>query len=850
MGSCISLSLSCDQCTNQVFQWLCIRRGYIHNLKENLKALETTMEELQANRDDLSKRVEREEGKGLKRLSQIQVWLTRVDTIKTQVNAIFGAIPVGSQRLSLCGFCSKNLKSRYRYGKRVFLMLKEVENLNSGGDFEVIAEQAQASEVEERPIQPGIVGRDTMLKKAWPKNLSQWDYLIDDCVCIMGLHGMGGVGKTTLLTQINNKFRHDGYVCFDIVAFKDSHTQKIQEEIANKLGMVGADWNKKDKNQKASDIHNFLKWKTFVLLLEDIWEKVNLSEIGIPFPNTENGCKVIFTTRSQEVCRRMVGEVTLQSHLDIPYLANMIARKCYGLPLALNVIGETMSCKRTIQEWQHAVNVLTSYAAEFSGMEDEILPILKYSYDNLKDEKVKLCLQYCSLFPEDERIYKDELVNYLIFEGVIDGDQGIEKAENQDERRALYQVYMHDVVREMALWIASDFGKQKDNFIVRGRAGLCETPKVKNWNVVRRMSLMSNKIADLSGIPECLHLTTLLMQKNEALSNISNGFFRFMSKLVVLDLSYNRNLSELPAQISDLVSLQYLNMSKTNIECLPLGFRELKKLRYLNLEFTWNLSSIVGISSLLDLKVLRLRGSGVSLDVSTVEELQVLEQLEILTLGIGYDSGLVQFLSSHRLISCIRDLEISGLQLESSGISFSTTMNNLQYLEFLGCTISEIKIDLTYSPLRNLMSPCFLSLSHVYVQGCKILRELTWLMFAPSLTYIDVEFSEQLEYIISKEKASVGETSGIVPFLKLKFLRLSNVPELKNIYWSSLPFPCLKTIIATGCPNLKRLPLNSKSGLEGEKELIIRYREKEWIEGVEWEDEATKTRFLPSCVKV
>ncbi|KAF2537574.1 hypothetical protein F2Q68_00019364 [Brassica cretica] len=268
---------------------------------------------------------------------------------------------------------------------------------------------------------------------------------------------------------------------------------------------------------------------------------------------------------------------------------------------------------------------------------------------------------------------------------------------------------------------------------------------------------MSNKIADLSGIPECLHLTTLLMQKNEALSNISNGFFRFMSKLVVLDLSYNRNLSELPEEISDLVSLQYLNMSKTNIECLPLGFRELKKLRYLNLEFTWNLSSIVGLSSLLDLKVLRLRGSGVSLDVSTVEELQVLEQLEILTLGIGYDSGLVQFLSSHRLISCIRDLEISGLQLESSGISFSTTMNNLQYLEFLGCTISEIKIDLTYSPLRSLMSPCFLSLSHVTARI----------------------YNKQ-------EKASVGEESGIVPFLKLKLLRLSNVPELKNIYWSPL----------------------------------------------------------------
>ncbi|CAH8313050.1 unnamed protein product [Eruca vesicaria subsp. sativa] len=362
---------------------------------------------------------------------------------------------------------------------------------------------------------------------------------------------------------------------------------------------------------------------------------------------------------------------------------------------------------------------------------------------------------------------------------------------------------------------------------------------------------MNNKIENLSGIPECLELTTLLMQKNEALSNISNGFFRFMSKLVVLDLSYNRNLSELPEGISDLVSLQYLNMSKTNIQCLPLGLRELKRLLYLNLEFTWNLSSIVGISSLRDLRVLRLRGSGVPLDISTVEELQVLEQLEILTIGIGYDSGFVQFLSSHRLMSCTRDLEISGLQLESSGISFSTTMNNLQYLDFLGCTISEIKIDMTCSPLRNPITPCFLSLSDVYVQGCKSLRELTWLMFAPNLTYIDVESSEQLEDIISKEKASVGEASGIVPFLKLKFLRLSNVPELKNIYWSSLPFPCLKTITAIRCPKLKRLPLNSRSGLEGEKgRLIIRYREKEWIEGVEWKDEATKTRFLPFCVKV
>lgn len=176
-------------------------------------------------------------------------------------------------------------------------------------------------------------------------------------------------------------------------------------------------------------------------------------------------------------------------------------------------------------------------------------------------------------------------------------------------------------------------------------------------------------------------------------------------------------------------------------------------------------------------------------------------------------------------------------------------MNNLQFLDFLGCTISEIKIYMTCIQsntsylLRNPINPCFFSLSDVYVvQGCKCLRELTWLMFAPNLTSIDIECSDQLEDIISKDKASVSEGSGIVPFRKLKFLRLSSVPELINIYWTPLPFPYLKTIVAI---------VASWKDWEGEKGHVIRYREKEWIEGVEWDqDKATRTRFLRSCVQV
>ncbi|KAL1214779.1 putative disease resistance protein [Cardamine amara subsp. amara] len=834
------------------------------------------MEVLKAKRNDLVKRVTREEDRGLQRLDEFQVWLTRVETIENRVNGLLNARNVEVQKLCLCGFCSKSLLSSYRYGKSVFLTLREVVKLKSE-DFDVVADQALTPEVEERQLQPKIVGQEIMLDKAWKD-------LMKDGVGTMGMYGMGGVGKTTLLSQINNKFSND--MCgFDfviwIVVSKELHVETIQNEIAQKVGLGGEEWNKKDKTQKADCLFNFLKRKRFVLFLDDIWEKMYLDEIGVPDPRTQIGCKVAFTTRSLDVCSRMgvedpmevqcladnkafdlfqkkVGQLTLGSDPGIPDLARIVAKKCSGLPLALNVIGETMSCKRTVQEWRHAIYVLNSYAAEFSGMDDKILPLLKFSYDSLNGEHVKSCLLYCSLFPEDYKISKEKLIEYWIGEGIIDGSEGIEMAENKgydiigslvcasllmsgvNEDGKVF-VCMHDVVREMALWIASDLGKQKEAFIVRAGVRLSEIPKVKNWKVVRKMSLMHNKIVHLAGSHACLELTTLLLQRTK-LKIISSEFFTSMAKLTVLDLSSNE-ISELPEGISNLVSLQYLNLSFTGIRYLPKGLQELRKLIHLDLEYTEALGSIAGISSLQNLKVLKLYDSGFTWDLNTVDELGTLEHLEVLTARLPPDPE--QFLSSHRLMSCIRSLEIERNNLKSSRISFPEPMDMLRKLR-IGvngyCSISEIKMGRKCS---------FLSLSEVRIGNCKGLRELTFLMFSPNLRSLSVYASKELEDIINKEKSCEVENSEmILPFPKLNCLELLNLRQLKNIYWSPLPFPCLETIRIGGCANLKKLPLDSTSGKHGEKGLIIKYEEKEWLEGVKWEDEATKTRFRSSCQQV
>ncbi|XP_010473486.1 PREDICTED: probable disease resistance protein At1g63360 [Camelina sativa] len=881
---------SFDPCVNEVSEWLETSVRYILNLEKNLVDLERTMEELKAKRDDLSRRLTIEEGRGLQRLAEFEVWLNRVVIVEKEVSDILYDRDVQLQRMCLFGFCSMSLLSSHRYGKSVFLTLGKVEELKNK-EFNVIAEQAQTPGVEEQPLEPIIVGQETMLEKAWK-------HLMEDGVGIMGIYGMGGVGKTTLLTQINNKFSNDrrgfDYVIWVVVS-KDSQMEEIQEEIAEKVGRNGEEWKQMDRRQKTSCLFKFLKEKSFVLFLDDIWEKVNLAEIGVPDPRTHKGCKLAFTTRSMDVCAQMgvekpmevqcladndafdffqtkVGETTLGSDPGIPELAREVAKKCCGLPLALKIIGQTMSSKTKVQEWRHAIHVLNSYAAEFFGMEDEILPLLKYSYDSLKGEQVKSCLLYCALYPEDAEIVKDDLIEQLICENIIDGSEGIEKAEDKGydiigslARASLLMegkdqfgrgvVRMHDVVREMALWIASELGTQKEAFIVRAGVGLREIPKVKNWNIVRRMSLMENTILHLVGSPECMELTTFLMGVSQCgsivgqLEDISSQFFNYMPKLVVLDLSGNFFLSELPEGISNLVSLQYLNLSETGIRCLPKKkvLQELKKLIHLDLEDTSKLESIAGISSLYNLKVLKLSESGLPWDLHTVKELETLGHLEILTTSFNVSPTLEQFLSSLRLMSHTRFLLISddfetspNIHLESTGISLLGSMDKLRDFKIQCCRIPEIKIGRICS---------FLSLVNVFIMGCGSLRELTFLIFAPNLRTLEFIDSYDIEDIINKEKACEVEESGNVPFQKLNVLHFENLPKLKSIYWSPLPFPCLEKIVVRGCPNLKKLPLDSKSGKQGENGCIISYESPGWIKDVEWEDEATKLRFLSSCME-
>ncbi|XP_021829656.1 probable disease resistance protein At5g63020 [Prunus avium] len=443
----------------------------------------------------------------------------------------------------------------------------------------------------------------------------------------------------------------------------------------NNLLIINWDLHIKDHLRKAEDIFRVLKSKKFALLLDDIWERVDLAKIGVPIPDRQNTSKLVFKTRSEEVCSRMgahkkikveclawdrawtlfqekVGEETLYIHPDIPKLAEIVAKECDGLPLALITIGRAMACKKTPQEWNHAIQVLKRSASEFS---------------------------------EDFLIHKRRLIYCWVGEEILDEYDDITGAQNQGydiigtlvnacllEGREDY-VRMHDVIRDMAMWLACECGKAKENFLVHTGAHLIEAPDFEKWKGAKRMSLMANQIENLVEGSICPSLSTLFLTNNR-LKMISEGFFQHMPSLRVLDLSENKGITHLPMGISKLKSPQYLNLSQTGIRDLPIELKALDKLKYLNLEFTSKLNMVPRnvISSFLMLRVLRMYDCGSSDDVlfggeeALVEELVCLKHLDVLTITIRCVSAFKRFFTSLNLLTCTQVLCLESFTCVSS----------------------------------------------------------------------------------------------------------------------------------------------------------------------------------------
>ncbi|KAL5761202.1 hypothetical protein ACOSQ2_020040 [Xanthoceras sorbifolium] len=637
MGGCISISVSADRTVSDCQNFLVGRARYKTNLQNDLHVLQRELDRLIEKKNDVMTRVNiAEQQPQMQRLEQVNGWFSRVQVTETQVAELKAESSQEIDGLCLGGSCSKTCNLSRGAGERVAKMLKELATLKEEGDFDEVADWMPNDPVDERPFETTIIGTESTFNDVW-RCLGVAD------VGIIGLYGMGGVGKSTLLDKINNKLREtpNDFAVIRVTLTRNMQLEQFQERIGQKMGLYNESWKNKSLEDKTSDIFRILSRKKFVLLLDNIWERIDLTEAGIPLPNSGNGSKIVFTTRLVGLCGLMeaqekfkvecltdeqawelfaskVGDRNLNNHPEIRDVAKIVAKVCGGLPLALVTVARAMACKTTPEEWEYAVDILRRLAHEFSGMEDNVFRLLKFSYDSLLSDTVRSCFVYCSLFPENYRISRKELIDCWISEGLLDDRSTDIQNEGYDKIGVLLNtclleetedghIKMHDVIRDMALWVVSKVEKEKHNYFVDAGMELSIIPEVKDWEGAKKVSLMENQIEHLTEIPNCPNLITLFLNNNHLL-NISGGYFQCMPSLKVLNLSNNSSLSELPTEISELNSLQHLDLSRTAIKELPKELESLVELECLNLEHTNQLQRIPRqlISKFSKLKVLRM----------------------------------------------------------------------------------------------------------------------------------------------------------------------------------------------------------------------------------------------------
>ncbi|KAK0581651.1 hypothetical protein LWI29_016421 [Acer saccharum] len=596
---------------------------YHRKLEELLNILRSRKEALNVRYEDTRLRLSTELRFGKQPKQEVKNWFKKVEKIIGEIQSLDNE--VGEVKYV----------SRAFLGKRVYKKIEEIAEVYGEGSFsESLVIDAPSNSGMALPT-PELVGEAAVKEKIR-------EYLMGDSICKIGVCGMGGIGKTTIMKHIQNELLREAK--FDKVIWvtvsQEFDVFKLQEKIASALR---EDLSKhEDETIRAAMLSKILEsGKRHVLILDDVWKRFFLHDVGIPEPSISNGCKLVLTTRSIQLALSMGCEAIrvvplsegdalnlFLNHVGrdvyVPTLKptlEQVVKQCAGLPLAIIIIGSTMRGEYDVHVWKNALNKLKKQAGSVESMAEEVFGPLKFSYDRLPSSKMKHCFLYCALYPEDFEISKEKLIEYWIVEGLLDEmetrqemyDEGfsiLKRLENNCLLESVSPQYdgdqgrvkMHDVVRDLALHMSP-------RYLVNAGMQLEELPNEQEWKEdVEKVSLMENRIKEISSdeiIPKCRRISTLLLQNN-SLQSIHESFFKLMTGLTILDLSWNVKIKALPNSVSELQNLnalllhwcskleyvpslskirglKKLDLGYTGIKEVPRGMEMLVHLRYLDL---------------------------------------------------------------------------------------------------------------------------------------------------------------------------------------------------------------------------------------------------------------------------
>ncbi|XP_020098328.1 probable disease resistance protein At1g61300 [Ananas comosus] len=856
---------------------------YASSAKENVDKASDGLAYLKAKRATFENEVKSKAKENKIPSPMAQHWLKEVDTVDAKVGEIKKRYVQRGCRAT--EDCPLNLCLIYGVSKEAARLREKIEELKAEKSDQFF-EDAPQSPAKERPIWPPL-----RAMRSLQRHLDEVrSHLDSDIVGIVGIWGLEGVGKTTLLTLINNSMLGAGNSGFEHVvwaqASRDRTLESLQNAIISELRLPDQT---DDKSSRDARIFKYLNGKNFLLLVDDMFEQINLTALGVPIPGrfaSGRKHKVVFTTRSRSVCsgmmanraikldflgtdeahrlfREVVTDETIDSEPQIPSLANQVVDLCGGLPSALVVIGQALSDKRTHRQWEHVIQLINDHQFDYglSRMKESVFETLKLSYDSLKSDKLQRCFLCCCLWPRGHRIPLDDLIECWVGLGLIREFDWIHDAYNEGysivgdlEGEGLLAsdlasyARLHGVLWFFARWIASDRERNTTEW------ALCNN--VDQWTSARRESPMNREAVLVKRIPENSNLAMKLNTDHI----VPSKFVEQIVGLKYLDLSFTK-VEHIPEDIEFLLELEYLNLSHTRICLLPTHLRRLKKLKYLLLRCIEKLQeeSMHAISQLAQLQVL---------DVSPYVEIagDALREIgkHVRALSMAANDGTVldvMYGSISVQLWSIRINETGGRDTLFLDRLSKRQQHFLRKLEFHSCIGLRYLVVLSggndFSKLEELcirhleslteitwegVSPplYFPVLQTLVVEGCRRLKNITWIRNLPCLRKLRVADCGGMEEVICDADGKIVSITESA-LRRLEELILKNLPRLRSVYNQPLTLKFLESVEVVGCPMLRRLPLSSQTAEKNKFEKIE--GERAWLEGLVWENDDTKSKF-------
>ncbi|XP_004295918.1 PREDICTED: disease resistance protein At4g27190-like [Fragaria vesca subsp. vesca] len=358
--------------------------------------------------------------------------------------------------------------------------------------------------------------------------------LKDDEITAIGVYGMGGVGKTSMVKHVGAHARKLGLFHHVIMAVvsQTPNLRDIQGTLADLLGFKLLE--ETVDGRAARLMEKIMKGNRILIILDDMWERIDLPRIGIPSQHELQKCssKFVFTTRRLNVCHSMESQATIPllglSNDDAWNLfvkktiksfhestifynvARTVAKECAGLPVALVAVARALGDK-DLDDWTEAARRLK--AAQPANYEDKrvVFRCIKLSYDYLTpddDNISKKLFLLCCLFPEDSDIKVEDLLVYALGKGLFQDADTINAARAKAHLVVNYLkdsslllesehygfVKMHDVIRDVAVSIS--LSEDGSRFLVKAGCELKYWPRITHQDYCA-ISLMRNEIHEL-----------------------------------------------------------------------------------------------------------------------------------------------------------------------------------------------------------------------------------------------------------------------------------------------------------------------------------------------------------------